>query len=124
VSEEEKAPEPSGIHHFWLGDEDLGILDERKISNVDGMVIESQSENLGRRLTVAQMLQGINDSDAKALTTLVWFLRFKKNPSAVPHISTIEFAFADLRGEDEPGPTQESVGTSETAISALSSNSE
>lgn len=115
------AEQASGIHHFWLGDEDLGTLDERKITTTDALMIEVESGKLGEKLTLKRFFLGIQDMDARAMITLVWFLRFKQGHRE--DIRQVEFVLADLRGEDEPDPTTESSGESDVPTSELSPSS-
>lgn len=120
---DEVAKKASARHHVWLRDEDLGVLDERKITVSDGFLIQNATGGRGQGLTVKQFMTGIGQLDPLAMQCLVWFLRFKKNPSAAGHISAIDYAFDDLKVEDEPDPTVESSGTSDAATSELSQNS-
>lgn len=121
VDEQKKTPSPR--HHVWLEDEDLGIFDERKISLSDGFLIQGQTGGHGAGLTPQKMLQGIVDGDPRSFQALVWFLKYKQNPSAAPHITTIDFNYADLRIEDEPDPTEARTGTGDAATSDPSPNS-
>ena len=111
----------TGIHHFTLGDEDLGILDERKITTTDGLMIEVESAKLGEKLTVKGLFAGIGEMDARAMITLVWFLRFKQGVRQ--DIRSVEFLFSDLNHEDMPDPTVASSGGSESATSEPSPSS-
>lgn len=111
--DEKAEPVSNGIHHVWLGDEDLGIFDEHKISMSDGFAIKGVSG-----LNVKPFLEGIQDMNPLAWQTLVWLLRLKQGKPQARRES-IEFFFTDLRMEDEgvADPTPAPTGTSETATS-------
>jgi hypothetical protein len=108
----------NGIHHVWLGDEDLGIFDEYKISLSDGYLIKGASG-----LNVKPFLEGIADLDPLSWQTLVWWLRRKQGKDM--RRESIEFNFTDLRMEDEvdADPTPVPTGTSGAGISESSPTS-
>lgn len=102
-----------------LGDEDLGVFDERKFTVSDAILVKNTTGGQSG-FTIKAFFQGVNDMDPFALQALVWFLRFKKGEQV--HISTIDFNIADLDLEEEPDPTQARTGSDETAISEPSPN--
>lgn len=107
---------PSGVHHVWLGDEDLGIFDENKFRLTDLYQIAGSSGLNGRDFTA-----GINSQSPLALQTLVWFLRVKAGRPC--DRAAIDFAIADLRMEDEPDPTEASSGNADAGTSDTSPTS-
>ncbi len=102
-----------------LGDEDLGVFDEKKFSVSDAILVKNATGGQ-RGLTVKGFVEGIEEMDPHALQALVWFLRFKKGEQV--HISTIDFAFADFDLEELPDPTQATTGSDASDTSQPSPN--
>lgn len=105
-----------GIHHVWLGAEDLGVFDENKFTLNDAFIIKASSG-----LDVKAFNSGIGSMNPLALQTFVWWLKYRKGEN-VDRVG-IDFAIADLRMEPEPDPTVASSGTSVAAISDSSPKS-
>ena len=105
-----------GIHHVWLGAEDLGIFDENKFTLNDAFTIKASSG-----LDVKAFNAGIGSMNPLALQTFVWWLKYRKGEN-VDRVG-IDFALADLRMEPEPDPIVASSGMSVAAISDSSPKS-
>lgn len=105
-------------NHIWLGDEDLGVFDPEKLTTTDALMIEVESAKIGRRMTLKTLNDELLEAGAAATITLVWFLRFKQGRGV--DIRTIDFVFAELRGEEEPDPTTASSGDGDVNTSQTS----
>lgn len=100
-------------HHFYLGDEDLGVFDEEKFTISDGLIVKNVTG-----LTIVQFMNGLRDADPIALRALVWFLRFKQGIRQ--DIKAVDFAVSTLREVDEPDPTRVPTGTTDASTSDTS----
>lgn len=103
-----------------LGDEDLGIFDEKKFALSDAILVKNATGGQAG-FTIKQFFTGIQDMDPYALQALVWFLRFKQGSQT--HISTIDFNIAELALEEVPDPTVARTGSDDALISEPSQNS-
>ena len=106
---------PSGIHHVWLADEDLGVFDEHAFTLSDAYLIEGHSGGNASGLSVNEFMAGINRGQPLAIQTLIWWLKFKQGVNV--DRAAIDFKIADLRLEDEPDPTEASSGTGDAVTS-------
>lgn len=98
-----------GVHHVYLGDEDLGVFDENKFTLADAFVIKASCG-----LDIKAFNAGIQTMNPLVLQTFVWWLRYKKGVNC--DRASIDFAIADLRMKDKPNPTKASSGSSVAAI--------
>ena len=98
------------------GVEDLGVLDERRLTISDGYLIQNATGGW----PLKKFFEGIQDIDPKALQALVWFLRFKKGQQV--RIESVDFNILDLDAEDVDvvDPTPVPAGTDETSTLPLS----
>jgi hypothetical protein len=102
-----------------LGDEDLGVLDEKKFSLSDSILIKNATGGQ-TGLTISGFFKGVQDMDPHALQALIWFLRFKKGEQV--HITAIDFVLDELDMEEEPDPTQARTGNDDAVTSEPSQN--
>ena len=105
-----------GVHHVYLGSEDLGVYDENKFTLTDAFTVKSASG-----LDIKEFNLGINQMNPLALQTFVWWLKYRKGENV--DRAAVDFAIADLRMVDEPDPTVASSGKSDAAISDSSPKS-
>ncbi len=103
--------------HVTLAGEDLGVIDEERMTLTDAFAIKAASG-----LSLRPFFGGLNEMDPLSLQTLVWFLRYKQG-KAIP-LPEVDFVIADLSLEVVPDPpsqpvvTEATSGASETTPSA------